>query len=162
MKKALYIIIAAAAAIALLLVIGKKTLTTEIIIDAPADAVWREFTNFSEYPRWNPFIKKISGDVKIGNRIHATIQPEGGKAMIFKPVILSFEKDKILQWEGRLLLPGIFTGKHTFQFIKIDDHKTKLIQKEDFSGILVPFFDLNPTLKGFKSMNELLKKRVEK
>lgn len=162
MRKAVYLLILSSCVIALLLVFGKKTLSNEIIINAPVDAVWKKFSNFSEYPRWNPFIKKISGDVDPGKRIHVTIQPKDREAMIFNPVILIYEKNKTLQWEGRLFLPGIFTGRHTFQLQKIDNNKTKFTQKEDFNGILVPFIDLNPTLSGFKSMNESLKKLSEK
>ena len=39
-----------------------RELSTEIIIRAPAGNVWRILTDFSRYPEWNPFIKKIEGD----------------------------------------------------------------------------------------------------
>ena len=40
MKKALYVLIALLAVITILLLAGKKTLSTEIIINAPVDQVW--------------------------------------------------------------------------------------------------------------------------
>jgi hypothetical protein len=162
MKKAMYVFIIFVAIIILLLILGRKNLSTEIVINAPQDKVWKAFTDFKEYPKWNPFIRSLTGDVKIGSTIHAVIQPKGGAAMNFNPVITQVKDEDTLQWEGRLFLPGIFTGKHTFQLVRIDRNKTKFIQKEDFNGLLVPFVDLNPTLEGFKSMNARLKERSEK
>ncbi len=161
MKKAMIIIAVVLVIIIVLLVIGKKILYTEIMINAPVESVWKEFSNFPEYPNWNPFLKKISGDMKPGSTINITIQPKGDKPVDFTPVIIKYEEKSILQWEGKLFIPGVFTGKHTFQLIRIDKDKTKFIQKEDFNGILVPFINLNATLDGFNDMNNLLKKRVE-
>lgn len=161
-KKTILIITAFLFIITLLMVIGKKSLTTEIIINAPVDSVWKEFSNFSEYPLWNPFIKKVSGEMKSGGTIEITIQPKGDKAVVFNPTILIYKEKNILQWEGRLFIPGIFTGRHTFQLIRLNNDKTRFIQKEDFNGILVPFINLDATLAGFKEMNYLLKNRVEK
>jgi len=162
MKKAVYLFIILTIIIVLLLFLGRKNLSSVIVINAPPDTVWKEFTDFNEYPKWNPFIKSIAGEVKIGNTIHVVIQPKGGTPMNFNPVITQLNDNEILQWEGQLFLPGVFTGKHSFQVIRIDNNKTKFIQKEDFKGVLVMFVDLNPTLEGFKSMNALLKERVEK
>ncbi|HPI90566.1 MAG TPA: hypothetical protein PK859_14770 [Spirochaetota bacterium] len=50
---------------------------------------------------------------------------------------------------------------HTLDLVEIDAGKTKLVQKEDFSGILVPFFNFDSTVSGFTMMNEALRKRVE-
>jgi hypothetical protein len=124
--------------------------------------VWNEFTDFGAYPAWNPFIRSIHGDVKTGNRIEATLRIPGRDPMVFTPVILAFERNRILQWEGRLLLPGVFTGRHTFRFEPAGPGRTRLVQEEGFSGILVPFFGLDATREGFTSMNSALKSRAER
>jgi hypothetical protein len=160
MKKLIFLILIILV-IAVLLVIGKKSITTEIIINSPVDKVWEEFTDFSKYPDWNPFIKKIAGDFKTGSRIEVEFHTQGHKPMVFTPDILVMQKNSIFQWEGKLLMPGIFTGRHTFQLVEIEKNKTKLIQKEDFNGILVPFFSFDSTLDGFQSMNKALKERIE-
>lgn len=162
MKKAISIILVLLAVVIVLLAIGKKSLYTEITINAPIDLAWKEFSNFSEYPGWNPFIKKVSGEMKIGGSIDITIQPKGEKPVDFAPTIIKYKEKSILQWEGKLFIPGVFTGRHTFQFISIDKDTTRFIQKEDFNGVLVPFINLDSTLNGFKEMNSLLKYRVEK
>lgn len=161
MKKILYVFIVLIILITVLLIIGTKHISTEIILNAPVNKAWAELVDFSKYPDWNPFIRKISGDIKKGNTIEVTFQIQGSDPVVFTPEIKKIEENNILQWEGRLFLPGIFTGRHTFQLIKIGPYKTKLIQKEDFNGMLVPFFNYDSTTKGFNLMNQQLKKRIE-
>jgi hypothetical protein len=145
-----------------LLIFGKKSISTEITINAPADKVWEELTDFSKYPDWNPFLKKVTGEIKKGSKIEAEFHTKGQKPMVFTPVILILDKNRILQWEGQLFIPGIFTGKHTFELIEIEKNKTKLVQQEEFKGILVSFFNFQSTIDGFELMNKAFKERVEK
>lgn len=144
-----------------LLLLGDKSISTEIIINAPADKVWEELTDFNSYPEWNPFIRKVTGEIKKGNQIEVTFQTGEEKPMVFTPDIIQLEKNKLLQWEGKLFLPGIFTGRHTFELTSIEANKTKLIQKDDFYGVIVPFFNFESTVHGFESMNKAFKERVE-
>jgi uncharacterized protein YndB with AHSA1/START domain len=57
-----------------------KELHTEIEIDAPAERVWRLLTDFASYPRWNPFIRTISGRPIPGERLEVRLEPPGGGA----------------------------------------------------------------------------------
>ncbi len=83
---------------------------TEILINATPERVWSIFTNFNNYPSWNPFIKSISGEVKVGSKITVNIEPPESKGMTFKPKILTFETNKELSWLGQLLFAGLFDG----------------------------------------------------
>lgn len=148
--------------IIILFIIGKKSISTEIIIKAPINKVWNELINFSKYPDWNPFIREIKGEIKIGNRIKVTFQIEDSKPTVFTPIILIIETNKIFQWEGKLFLTAVFAGRHTFELINIEKNKTKLIQREDFKGILVPIFNFDTTIKGFGLMNKAFKERIER
>lgn len=162
MKKLLVALMLMAVVIAVLLMLGKKSVSTEIVINAPINRVWIELTDFAKYPDWNPFIKRINGAFEKGKIIEVVIQPEGSEPFVFAPEVKLYEENSILQWEGKFLIPGIFTGRHTFELVGIGAGKTKLIQKEDFNGILVPFFNFKSTISGFDSMNRKLKRRVEK
>jgi hypothetical protein len=161
MKKASLVLSLLIAVIVVLLVLGKKHISTEISIDAPADAVWAVLTDFGKYPEWNPFIVRVSGDIKKGGTLEVTFHTKGSDPVVFTPTVLLNEKNSIFQWEGRLLVPGIFTGRHTFRLVSIGPAKTRLVQEEDFNGILVPFFSFTSTEDGFSLMNSELKKRVE-
>src|SRR5262245_9519589 len=95
-----------------------KHIRSEIEIAAGADKIWRVLTDFSAYPSWNPFVRRISGEQTTGARLDVTIQPDGGKPMSFKPTLLKFEPKKELRWKGQVLLPGVFDGEHYFQLVE--------------------------------------------
>jgi|TARA_B110000285_G_C15111969_1_gene611644 hypothetical protein len=138
---------------------------TEIIINATPEKVWKILTNFRAYPNWNPFIKSIEGQVTIGEKIIARIEPPEAKGMTFKPKILTVVKNRELSWLGHLLFPGLFDGKHKFELIDNGNGTTTFIQSEKFKGILVPFFKKqlkNNTKNGFIEMNKKLKEIAEK
>lgn len=86
-----------------------KEIKTEILIHATPDKVWTILTNFENYPNWNPFIKSVIGEVKVGNKITVRIEPPKEKGMTFKPTVLIYEANKELRWIGRLLFPGLLT-----------------------------------------------------
>lgn len=143
----------------------KKEIRTEIKINASAEKIWKILTNFGEYPSWNPFIKSISGNAVVGERIKAYIAPPEAQAMTFTPKVLVFEKNKEFRWIGNLLFKGLFDGEHYFQIIENEEGGCTFIQGEKFSGILVASFqkmlDVN-TVNGFNLMNQKLKELAEK
>lgn len=140
-----------------------KNIRTEILINRDITNVWDVLMNFESYPKWNPFIRSISGEPKLGNRLIVTINPSGGKGMTFKPKILTFEPNKEFRWKGKLGINGIFDGEHYFILEYLDKNKTKFIHGEIFSGILVYFAGkmLDKTEKGFQIMNESIKNECE-
>src|SRR5919206_3637792 len=52
-----------------------KELHSQIEIDAPAERVWHLLTDFASYPQWNPFIRSISGEPRVGERLEVRIEP---------------------------------------------------------------------------------------
>ena len=141
-----------------------KEIKTEILINATPEKIWSILTDFDKYPNWNPFIKSITGNVAIGNKITARIEPPDANGMTFKPTILAFEKNKEFRWIGHLLFPGLFDGEHKFELIDNGNGTTTFKQSEIFGGILVPLFkktlDENTT-NGFNLMNKKLKELAE-
>jgi len=141
-----------------------KEIKTEILIQATPEKVWSILTNFGNYPNWNPFIKSISGEVKIGNKIAARIEPPEANGMTFKPIILTFETNKELSWLGHLIIPGLFDGNHKFELINNKNGTTTFKQSEKFKGILVPLLKNqldNNTKRGFEEMNKKIKELAE-
>jgi len=141
-----------------------KEIKTEILIHATPEKVWSILTNFDNYPNWNPFIKSINGEVKVGNKITARIEPPEANGMTFKSRILTFETKKELSWLGHLIIPGLFDGNHKFELIDNGNGTTTFIQSEKFKGILVPLLKKqldNNTKRGFVEMNKKLKELAE-
>jgi hypothetical protein len=141
-----------------------RELRREIEIDAPAERVWAVVTDFAAYPEWNPFIRRISGELREGTRLEVRIEPPGGRAMTFKPTIRVVETHRELRWLGRLLLPGIFDGEHSLRIEPLDDGRSRFVQSERFTGLLVGLVKgtLAKTETGFEQMNTALKARVER
>lgn len=142
-----------------------KEIKTEILVNAHPEKVWSILTDFGNYPNWNPFIKSIEGEVKVGNKITARIEPPEANGMTFKPRILVFETNKELTWLGHLLFPGLFDGEHKFELVDNSNGTTTFRQSEKFRGVLVPLFkkllDKN-TVMGFEEMNRKLKELAER
>ncbi len=139
----------------------KKEINTEIIIHCPPEKIWGRLTDFENYPNWNPFIKEISGKLKVSEIIKVKIQPETSSAMTFKPIILECKENKRLIWKGKFIFKGLFDGKHIFELIDNKNGTTTFKQSEKFSGILVGVFNLENTKKGFNKMNRKLKEICE-
>lgn len=142
-----------------------KEITTEVIVNASPEKVWSIFTNFSEYPKWNPFIASVEGEVALGNKIKIKLTPPDSNQMIFKPKILTYKKNQELQWLGHFLFPGLFDGKHSFIITDNGNGSITFVQKETFKGILVSLFSKmldNNTKRGFMLMNEKLKEICER
>ncbi len=141
-----------------------KQIETEILIEASPEKIWAILTDFAKHPKWNPFIKSIRGEKKIGGKLTVSIEPPGGNGMTFQPIVTSFKENAEFRWKGKLGLRGIFDGEHYFQLIRQENNQTKLIHGEQFSGILVPLMGkaLDKTKEGFELMNKALKTESEK
>src|SRR5688572_24984610 len=141
-----------------------RELLTEIEIDASPARVWKVLLDFPAHADWNPFIRSIQGQARVGEELEVRVQPEGGKPMSFRPRVLAAEPEKELRWRGRFLLPGIFDGEHFFRIEALAAQRTRFVHGEQFSGMLVPLAwgsMENGTRAGFVAMNRALKARAE-
>jgi hypothetical protein len=142
-----------------------KDIHTEIEINAPNKRVWQILIDFAQYPQWNPFIVQIVGEPLRGCRLEARIQSPGSRAMTIRPVVLRVEEDEHgLLWRGSLPIPGLFSGEHHFVAQYLDAGRTRFIQGERFTGLLVPLVSRSLWDKirnGFEEMNRALKARAE-
>lgn len=137
---------------------------TEIEIESQAETVWKVLVNLKEYSSWNPFLIQANGDVKEGAKINIHAKPPGLKSMVFNPTIVKAEANRELRWKGRFIVPGLFDGEHIFIIEKLGRKGVRLIQKEFYSGLLIPLLSRklsNNTKKGFELMNQAVKKRAE-
>jgi hypothetical protein len=141
-----------------------KELRTELEFDGTAREVWDVLTDLPSYGEWNPFIKKIDGEPRTGARLEVRMEPEGERAMTFRPTVLTVEPGREFKWLGHLLVPGIFDGEHRWLIEEIEPGRVRFTQSERFGGILVPLLWKKlrdgGTAKGFRAMNDALAARV--
>jgi hypothetical protein len=140
-----------------------KELHSQIEINASAERVWGILTDFASYPQWNPFIRRIIGELKVGERLEVRLEPPDSRGMTLRPTVLSAEPHRQLRWLGHLLVPGLFDGEHTLATEPLDENRVRFVQHEVFKGVLVPLVarSLANTLRGFEEMNGALKEQAE-
>ena len=141
-----------------------KELRSEIEIQASAERVWQLLTDFASFPQWNPFIRKASGSLRVGERLEVNIQPSGASGMTFRPTVLKAEPNRELRWLGHLLISGLFDGEHSFTIEPLGEGRVRFTQREVFTGLLVPLFARGldtDTRRGFEEMNQALKSKAE-
>lgn len=138
----------------------KIAVTTEIA--APVEVVWAQLTDTAAFASWNPFMPEFAGDLAVGAKLQVRITPPDSKGMTFRPTVTAVEEGRRLEWLGRLVMPGIFDGRHAFT-LEATPTGTRLTQEETFTGVLVPLTGstLSKTEAGFTAMNEALRVRAE-
>ena len=142
-----------------------RQLHTEIEIQASPARVWETLSDFDAYPDWNPFIVQAAGQPVPGSRLELQMRLPGRRPMTFRPTILEATPGHRLRWLGRLLIPGLFDGEHTFTIDPLGPDRVRLSQQEEFRGLLAPLILAlirKPTREGFHQMNQALKTQAER
>ncbi len=138
----------------------KRDIETAVYINASPAKIYDHMTDFEAYEKWSPFIKNISGNLKVNETLNVFIQPKGEEGMSFRPNVLTVDKNKEIRWLGKLGIKGVFDGEHYFRLEEVSKGRTKLIHGEHFSGIFVPILwgmIKNSTTNGFIAHNKALK-----
>ena len=134
------------------------TLEASVQIHASPQRVWAVLTDLAAYPDWNPFIISSAGQLKPGatlvNRMH-----DATGDTTFTPVVQVVDPGRELQWIGRVGPGWIFDGRHTFTIRQIGPGLVLFTQREDFTGVAVPFYEGHlsaDTLPMFRAMDAAL------
>jgi hypothetical protein len=139
---------------------GCTSINTRVEINAPADKVRAILVDYDAYPTWNPFVRKIEGDMTEGKDVRVTVQPIGQDTITGTGHVEVSEPNKIA-WSGHLGFPGVFSGVHTFLIEEDGPNRTIFSNNEKMRGLAILFYDFKPTEEAFVAMNEALKKRAE-
>ncbi len=104
-----------------------KEIHTEIEIEASAYQVWQVLIDFAAYPQWNPFIRSAIGTPKTGERLQVYLEPSGSRGMTFTPTVRSAQPNRELRWLGRLFIPGLFDGEHSFSIEAVGENRVRFV-----------------------------------
>ncbi|WP_404380226.1 SRPBCC domain-containing protein [Knoellia locipacati] len=138
-----------------------RQISRTIDIAATPEQVWATLTGFTAYGEWSPFIREVSGTAEAGQKLRVAISPAAGKAMTFRPTVIAAQPGRELRWLGRVLVPGLLDGEHSFTLEPFAGG-TRLTQAERFSGVLVPLVGTAIDVgDDFDAMNRALRERVE-
>ncbi len=140
-------------------ILPQKNIYTEIDIHTPRQVVWEILMNNKSYPTWNPYHVVVEGQLKVGEQLSLVIHKPNNSEIHIKPWVMDVIEFELLSWGGGVT--GIFHGKHVFELQSINEFTTRLIHRETFSGIAIPFAELDTIEEGYNLMNEALKRRAE-
>lgn len=141
----------------------EKQIYTDIEINAPAEQVWQCLTNFADFAKWNPFIRKITGEAKVGAKLEL-VQTTVEDSLAFCATILKAEPHRELRWLEYMTIPKLLDGEHAFIIEPIAADHVRLIHSDVFSGLLLRFFAKGLTTnthQSFELMNQALKLQIE-
>lgn len=142
-----------------------RRIHTEIEIDAPAQRVWEILADLPSYGQWNPLIREASGALQAGGQLQLCISAPGLAQRRVPVELLAVEPGRELRWLGRLVMPLLLDGDHSFLLSPLGPKRVRVVQQETFSGLCVPFVApwLMPNMtRGFEAMNLALRQRAER
>ena len=141
-----------------------RELRTKIQISAPMDQVWRVLTDFDHWRDWNPMVNQASGSASVGSKLNITMRgPNAEDAMKYQPTVLEANPPKSFRWRATMMSGLLFANDRVFELKEIDGG-TELVNKEEFSGLMVPLFwnKMNQfVVPMLEKMNRALKEKLE-
>lgn len=114
------------------------TVTATTPAPAAAALVGWVLTDTAAYPQWNPFVRRLDGDLVVGSRLTVVLQP-AEKATTLRPRVVDVQPGRSFTWLGHIGVPGLLDGRLTFS-VQTDGDDARLVQHETLSGVLVPLF----------------------
>ncbi len=126
-------------------------------IDAPAAVVFEVLRDVARWHEWSTWLAWDGGAMRAGETLTLRLTPPGGGGYAFSPTVLTVEAPTHLAWVGRTGMPGVFDGEHHFVLTPLHDGRTRLENRERYSGLLSPIMRRLPQMKdaasGFEAMN---------
>ena len=135
----------------------------EIEIEASAHRVWAQFTDFQNYPDWNPFIVRAMGQTRMGTELNIVIVTPLGRELRFSPRVVRLTQNSHLTWTSGMFIPGLFDREISFDVEPLGEGRCRFVHTGRFRGILAPFRSkvISDLERGYQRMNEALKARAE-
>lgn len=145
------------AALLLLYFIGRKSVHTELVIEASPQQIWDVLIDEEGYKEWNQILFPISGQIEQGNKLPYTLMRPGNNPLEIEVRVAELIPHKLLNQDGGI--PGIFTFDHRYILEPVGNH-TKVIIHEDFKGIAIAFWEASWLEQAYIDLNNSLRNHV--
>jgi hypothetical protein len=141
-----------------------KIIETSIIIQAPADHVWRILTDLDGYVKWNPFITFARGDLVAGQPLWFSRANNMTSILNYGVVtVMNAEKHK-LSWTTHWITARVLNTVYSFTIEPVELETVCFTQRETLSGFMPMFFRRSwfHTLQSYMvSKNKAIKRLAE-
>lgn len=142
----------------------KKTLETDIQINASPQTVWSVMDDLDRYPEWNALVPIFAGRTTVGEVLDGMIVLNGIPPFPLTPTLLRVVGARELRWITRKPDEIVTSGEHYFILKPTADGGTHLFHFETFESeameMVWPTVEAS-TLPVYLQMNEALKARAE-
>jgi hypothetical protein len=113
---------------------------TDIIIDASVDKVWHVISDFSAYPAWNPFIRRMAGPLTTGGSLQVSRIMPGRGEVASTPTITLYRPNREIRLLDRPVLPGLLDVEHGLKLEPLGPEQVRFVHWQTTSGLLAPIF----------------------
>lgn len=142
----------------ILYVIGRKSVHSEITIQATPKEVWSTLTDFSGIKEWNSVLVPIEGVLKEGTTIRYEFRQDQNSSSIIPASVKKIVENRLLNQTGGMT--GLLTFDHRY-ILEPSESGTKVIIHEEYRGIMVPFWNPAQVGDAYNRLAQALKARVE-
>lgn len=137
-----------------------REIRTGAVLDATPEAVWDALTDLEAYAEWNPQTVEASGTVADGERVELTVRPGGGRERTMTATVVEADPPGRLEWVSTLGSCWLFSARHTFELEPLEDGRTRLVNRETLTGVLVRFAVPDDADSDYEAMNRALAERL--
>jgi uncharacterized protein YndB with AHSA1/START domain len=144
----------------------KMKIYTDVVIDAPADTVWRVLTDWEKLREWSNLLLALEGDFRKDGKIKATFQVQVGghvTEQVVDHTLVYFEDGRKFGWSDRYML-GAMHDNHIHEVIPINAQQSRFVQTDELSGVVEHFMGRHlaqALMEAYVKFNRVLKQRVE-
>jgi hypothetical protein len=135
----------------------------DVEIQASPEAVWEVLTDLEAYAEWNPQLYRGEGHVALGQIVQVSART-ATKDMDFACTVVRVDPHREFAWTFHVIHPLLFRGEHVFRIEPAGEDRVRFIDREMFTGLLVPWQakDIETNTKAaMVEMGEAPKQRVE-
>jgi len=141
-----------------------RDVVAQIVIHAPAERLWQTICDFPSYPAWNPFLREVRGTLGQDEHLIITHHLPGASPWQEHMRITRIHEEREIAWAGHRFFPGILSGEHALLLVPLDEHRTQVVQRKRYSGLLCALAwpsIRKRTRRGLMMTNVALKSHVE-
>lgn len=138
-----------------------KSFATRIVIQSPAENVWKVLTELPRWTEWNTTVERTAGSVSLGAKVTVFVKQSPGRAFPLR--VTQFDSPRCMVWTGGMPL-GLFRGTRVFELASSSPEETIFKMREDYTGPLAGIIgksipDLQPA---FDEFARCLKREAER
>ena len=148
-----------------------RTARAEVVIDAPADDVWRVMLDTDSYGEWNPFVVRVdrlaARPPEVGDDLRLHVRWAGGGKVTTVERITALDPPTsgagLLEYDflGPLAALRLVRGRRRQELTALPDGRTRYVTSETLHGLLSALAPIRKVQDGFERHAHALKARVE-